>query len=42
MDFRVPVDHRVKIKESEMGDKYQDFARELKNLEHNDGDTDRN
>ena len=30
MDFAVPVDHRVKLKESEKKDKYLDFARELK------------
>ena len=29
--FAVPADHRVKLKESEMKDKYLDFARELKN-----------
>ena len=29
MDFAVFMDHRVKIKESEMKDKYWDFAREL-------------
>ena len=31
MDFAVLADHRVKLKESEKRDKYQDFARELKN-----------
>ena len=30
IDFAVPVDHRVKIKESDKGDKYLDLARELK------------
>ena len=30
VDFAVPVDHRVKLKESEKGDKYLDLA-ELKN-----------
>ena len=30
MDFVVPVDHRVKLKEYEKRDKYQDLARELK------------
>ena len=30
MDFAVPVDHRVKLKESEKKDKYHDLARELK------------
>ena len=29
-DFAVPVDHRVKIKESEKRDKYLDLVRELK------------
>ena len=32
MDFVVPVDHRVKLKESEKKDKYLDLARELKKL----------
>ena len=31
VDFAVPVDHRVKLKESEKSDKYFDIARELKN-----------
>ena len=30
VDFAVPADHRVKPKESEKRDKYQDVARELK------------
>ena len=30
MDFAVPVDYCVKIKENEMKDKYLDLARELK------------
>ena len=30
MDFAVQADHRVKLKESEKKDKYQDLARELK------------
>ena len=30
MDFAVPADHRVKLKESEKRDKYLDLARELK------------
>ena len=35
MNFAVPVDHRVKLKESEKKDKYVDFARELKKtVEH--------
>ena len=32
MDFGVPVDHKVKLKEGEKRDKYCDFARELKEL----------
>ena len=32
MDFTVPANHRVKVKESEKKDKYQDFAKELKKL----------
>ena len=31
VDFAVPPDHRVKLKESEKEDKYLDLARELKN-----------
>ena len=32
MDFAVPADHRVKLKESKKKDKYLDLARELKKL----------
>ena len=32
MDFAVPADHRVKLKESEKKDKYFDIARKLKKL----------
>ena len=32
MDFAVPADRRVKLKESQKRDKYQDLARELKKL----------
>ena len=32
MDFVIPADHRVKIKESEKRDKYLDLAKELKKL----------
>ena len=32
VDFAVPADHRIKLKECEKKDKYLDFARELKNL----------
>ena len=34
MDFAVPTDHRVNLKENEKKDKYIDLARELKKLEH--------
>ena len=34
MDFAVAADHRVKLKESEKRDKYQDLARELKTIEY--------
>ncbi len=32
MDFAVPADHRIKLKECEKTDKYLDRARELKKL----------
>ena len=32
VDFTVPADQRIKLKESEMGDKYLDLARELKKM----------
>ena len=32
MDFAVPADHRIKLKECEKRDKYLDLARELKKL----------
>ena len=32
MDFAVPADHRVKLKEIEKKDKYLDLSRELKKL----------
>ena len=32
VNFAVPADHRVKLKESEKRVKYLDLARELKNL----------
>ena len=32
MDFAVPTDHRVQLKENEKKDKYLDVARELKKL----------
>ena len=31
LDFTVPADYRIKLKESEKKDKYIDLARELKN-----------
>ncbi len=31
VDFALPAEHRVKLKESEKKDKYQDLARELNN-----------
>ena len=41
MDIAVPVDHRVKLKESEKRDKHLHLARELKKtMEHeSDGNT---
>ena len=39
MEFDVPVDHRVKLKESEKKDKYLDLIRELKKtVEHENDD----
>ena len=32
VDFAVPADHRIKLKESEKKDKYRDLAKELKKL----------
>ena len=35
VDFAVPADHRIKLKECEKRDKYLDLARELKKtMEH--------
>ena len=41
VDFAVPANHRVKLKESKKRGKYQDLARELKKtMKHeSDGDT---
>ena len=43
VDFAVPVDHRVKSKESKKKDKYLDLTREMKNKQtvkhENVGDT---
>ena len=32
MDFAIPAEHRIKLKEIEKKDKYQDLARQLKKL----------
>ena len=32
MDYAVPADHRIKLKESEKKDKYLNLTRELKKL----------
>ena len=37
VDFAVPADHRIKLKESEKKDKYIDLARELKKKQKNCG-----
>ena len=34
MDFALPADHRLKLKESKNKDKYLDLARKLKNLKN--------
>ena len=36
MDFAVPADHRVKIKENEKRNKYLNFGRQLLTMEHED------
>ena len=39
VDFAVPADHRIKLKECEKKDKYLDLARELKKtMEHEEDD----
>ena len=38
MDFAVPADHRVKLKEREKKDKYLDLARELKKTVEHESD----
>ena len=38
MDFAVPVDHGIKLKESEKKNKYVDLARELKKTMEYEGD----
>ena len=42
VDFAVPADHRVKIKESEKIDGYLDLAWELKNAVEYESDSDTN
>ena len=34
VDFAVPADHKIKLKECEKKDKYLDLAKELKKLKH--------
>ena len=34
IDFDIPADHRIKLKENEKKDKYLDLTRGLKNMEH--------
>ena len=38
VDFAVPADHRIEIKECEQKDKYLDFPRELKKTVEHAGD----
>ena len=38
MDFTVPADHRIKLKESKKKDTYLEFARELKKTMEREGD----
>ena len=38
VDFAVPADHRIKLKESEKRDKYLDLVRELKKTMEHEGD----
>ena len=38
VDFAVPADHRIKLKECEKRDKYIDLARELKKTREYEGD----
>ena len=42
MDFVVPVDYKIKLKESEKRDEYLDLARELKKTREHEGDNDTN
>ena len=38
VDFAIPADHRIKLKESGKKDKYLDLARELKKTMEHEGD----
>ena len=38
VDFAIPADHRIKLKECEKRDKYLDLARELKKNMEYEGD----
>ena len=38
LDFAVPADHRIKLKECEKKDKYLDLTRKLKKTMENEGD----
>ena len=40
MDFAVQADNRVKLKESQKKDKYQELVRELKKTEEHESDSD--
>ena len=42
VDFAVPADHRLKLKECEKRDKYIDLARELKKTMEHEGDNNTN
>ena len=42
VDFAIPSDHRIKLKEGEERDKYLDLARELKKTMKHEGDNNTN
>ena len=42
MDFAVPTDHRIKLKEIGKRDKYLDLAREVKKTMEHESDSDTN
>ena len=42
VNFAVPVDHRIKLKECEKKDKYIDHSRELKKTMEHEGDNYKN